>query len=222
MIRSIRSSVLAVIAVALAVASASAAPVAYKIDPSHSEVGFKIRHFFSKVPGRFNDVAGTVSLDDKNLAASSVDVTIQTASINTNNERRDNHLRSDDFFSAEKFPTITFKSTKVIPGEDKKFKVEGDLTMRGVTKPVTLDAELVGVGAIGMGGNVVGTRAGFDASTTVNRKDWGILWNKTLDNGGTMLDDMVTIDLNVEAVKDESKKDDAKPTAAATKGSAKK
>jgi polyisoprenoid-binding protein YceI len=222
MMRSIRSSVFAAVALALAVASATAAPVAYKIDQAHSEVGFKIRHFFAKVPGRFNDFAGTLMLDDKNLAASSVDVTIQTTSIYTNNERRDNHLRSDDFFSAEKFPAITFKSTKVTPGEDKKFKIDGDLTMRGVTKPVTLDAELIGMGAIGMGGNAVGTRAGFEATTTVNRKDWGILWNKTLDNGGTMLDDMVAIDLNIEAVKDEPKKDDTKPAAAAVKGSTKK
>jgi polyisoprenoid-binding protein YceI len=219
MMRSIRSSVFAAMALGLAVASASAAPVAYNIDPTHSEVGFKIRHFFSKVPGRFNDFSGTVMLDDKDLAASSVDVTIQTASIYTNNERRDNHLRSEDFFSAEKFPAITFKSTKVTPGDGGKFKVDGDLTMRGVTKPVTLDAELVGQGAVGRGGSSI---AGFEATTTVNRKDFGILWNKTLDNGSTLLDDMVTINLGIEADKDEPKKDEPKPAAPATKGSVKK
>ncbi len=214
MMRSIRPFVLAVLALTFVAAAASAAPVAYKIDPSHSEVGFRIRHFFSKVPGHFNDFVGTVTLDDKNLAASAVDVTIQTASIFTNNDRRDNHLRSDDFFGAEKNPTITFKSTKITPGEGQKFKIDGDLTMKGVTKPVTLDAEFVGQGDIGMGGNSVGHRAGFDATTTINRKDWNILWNKTLDNGGTMLDDMVTINLGVEAVKDEPHKDGAKPAPA--------
>ncbi len=203
MIRTIRASVLTISAIALAAAAATAAPVAYKIDKSHSDVGFKVRHFFSKTPGRFSDFSGMINLDEKNPSASSVDVTIQTASIQTNNERRDNHLRSDDFFNAEKFPTITFKSTKITPVEGNKFKVDGDLTIRDVTKPVTLDAELVGMGAVGQSG----TRAGFQATTSVNRKDYGVLWNKTLDNGGTMLDDIVYINLDVEAVKDEPKKD---------------
>src|SRR5437667_1156734 len=132
--RSIRASVFAVLALISAVATASAATTPYKIDPAHSEVGFRIRHFFSKVPGRFNDFAGAIQLDDKNLTASSVDVTIQTASIYTSNDRRDKHLRSEDFFFADKFPTITFKSTKITPveGEEHKFKIDGDLTMRGV------------------------------------------------------------------------------------------
>jgi len=195
----LRATLLAV-AVTIA-ASAHADPASYKVDKAHSEVGFRIRHFFAKTPGRFNDVSGTVLLDEKNLAASSVDVTIQTASISTDNERRDNHLRSDDFFAAEKYPQITFKSTKIVPGEGKQFKILGDLTMRGVTKPVTLDAEMLGSGAVGM----AGTRAGFSATTTINRKDWGITWNKTLDNGGTMLDDNVSIELGIEAVKDEPK-----------------
>ena len=214
MIRTVRVPVFAILALTLAVAVASAAPALYKIDKTHSEVGFKVRHFFSKTPGRFNDFAGTIQFDDKNLPASSVDVTVQTASIFTNNDRRDNHLRSDDFFAAEKFPVITFKSTKVIPGEGNAFKIEGDLTMRDVTRPVTLDAELAGMGSLG----AMGTRAGFSATTTVNRKDWGIVWNKTLDNGGTMLDDNVTIHLDVEAIKDEPKKEEVKAAApAATK-----
>src|SRR5262245_41195068 len=117
----LRSS-LAVFAAMTLAAAVHAAPASFKIDTAHSEAGFGIRHFFSKTPGRFNDFAGTVQFDDKNLAASSVEVTIQTASINTNQEKRDNHLRGDDFFSAEKFPQITFKSTKVTPGEGNKFK----------------------------------------------------------------------------------------------------
>ena len=206
MIRSIRASVLALCALAVAGATATAGPVAYKIDKSHSDVSFKVRHFFSKTPGRFNDFSGTIMLDEKNPPASSVDVAIQTASIFTNNERRDNHLKSDDFFNAEKFPLITFKSTKITPVEGNKFKVDGNLTIRDVTKPVTLDAELVGIGSVGN----AGTRAGFQATTQVNRKDFGVLWNKTLDNGGTMLDDIVYINLDVEAIKDEPKKDEPK------------
>ena len=206
MIRTIRASVLTISALALAVAAATAAPVAYKIDKGHSEVGFKVRHFFSKTPGRFNDFGGTIMLDEKNPAASSVDVTIQTASINTGNERRDTHLRTDDFFSVEKFPVMTFKSTKITPVEGSKYKVDGDLTLRGVTKPVTLDAELVGMGSLGQ----MGSRAGFQATTSVNRKDYGVLWNKTLDNGGTMLDDIVYISLDVEAIKVEPKQEEGK------------
>ena len=213
----IRPAVLAVLALAVLASSASAAPTLYTIDPSHTEVGFKIRHFFSRVSGQFNQFAGTIQYDDKDLAASSVDMTIQTASISTNNERRDNHLRSDDFFAADKNPTITFKSTKVIPGESGKFKIQGDLTMRGVTKPVTLDAELLGVGPIemsGPNGKMTMTRAGFTAGATINRKDWGINWNKVLDNGGTMLDDNVALEFNVEAVKGEMKMPAPKTTSA--------
>ena len=206
MIRPIRTLVLAISALALAAAAATAAPVAYKIDRGHSEVGFKVRHFFSKTPGRFSDFSGVIMLDEKNPAASSVDVTIQTTSIQTNNERRDNHLRSDDFFNAEKFPVITFKSTKITTVEGNKYKVDGNLTIRDVTKPVTLDAELVGMGALG----AMGSRAGFQATTSINRKDYGVLWNKTLDNGGTMLDDIVYINLDVEAIKDEPKKEEPK------------
>lgn len=203
MIRTIRASVLTISALTLVVAASTAAPVAYKIDKSHSDVGFKVRHFFSKTPGRFSDFSGVIMLDEKNPSASSVDVKIQTASIQTNHEGRDKHLRGDDFFNAEKFPVITFKSTKITPVEGNKFKVDGDLTIRDVTKPVTLDAELVGMGALG----AMGSRAGFQATTSIDRKDYGVLWNKTLDNGGTMLDDIVYINLDVEAIKDEPKKD---------------
>lgn len=177
---------------------ASAVPVAYDIDPAHSAVTFQVRHFFSMVPGQFKQVAGTVLFDAETPEASSVDITIQAVSVDTRNEKRDGHLRTSDFFEADKHPTITFKSTKVMKTETKDmFKVEGDLTMRGVTKPAVLDVELLGAGPDGMGGE----RAGFAARTTVNRKDYGILWNKTLDTGGTMLGDEVKIEFLVEAVK---------------------
>jgi polyisoprenoid-binding protein YceI len=187
----------ALLALVATTAVAVAEPVTYKIDPSHSLVGFKIRHFFSKVPGRFRDFSGTIRFDEKDLAGTTVDVIIQTASINTENERRDSHLRSGDFFLADSFPTITFKSTKVVPGPDNSALVYGDLTMRGVTKPVTLEANYLGSMADAKMGRKI---AGFEAKSTVNRKDFNILWNKVLDQGGTMLGDDVAIDLQVEAV----------------------
>ena len=177
--------------------AALAEPVTYTIDPAHSTVGFNVRHFFSRVPGRFNEFEGTITFDDKDAAKSAVDVTIKTASISTNNERRDNHLRSPDFFAADSFPTITFKSTKVTPAGENKFKVDGNLTIRGITKPVTLDATFLGAGNVGMGG----LRAGWEATTTVNRKDFHVSWNKVLDQGGTMLGDDVAIQLGVEGMK---------------------
>lgn len=202
-----RSTLWFAVAAVLLAAPAFAADK-FDIDASHSQAGFTVRHFFSKVPGRFNEVSGTIQLDEKNLANSSVEVTIPVSSINTENERRDNHLKSADFFDLEHFPNITFKSTKVVPGKDGKFQIVGDLTMRGVTKSVTLEATQLGLGAVGIGGNAMGVRGGWEATTTVNRKDYGISWNKTLDQGGTLLGDDVTISLQVEATK-------AKPEAAA-------
>jgi len=179
--------------------AAAAEPMQFRIDPAHSLIGFNVRHFFSRVPGRFQDFSGTITLDPKDLAASSVEVTIQTASIDTENDRRDADLRSANFFLADSFPTITFKSTKVVPGPDKSFLIYGDLNMHGVTKPVTLDATLMGVGQITMGGRPPRTLAGFEAKTTIDRKDFGIVWNRVLDQGGTMLGDDVAITLQIES-----------------------
>lgn len=197
----IRFAALSALALVLTASFASAAPKTFTIDRSHSEVGFNIRHFFSKVHGRFENYSGTIVFDEAKLAASTVEVTIADTSINTQTERRDNHLRTEDFFWTEKYPTLTFKSTQVVPGKDKThFSVLGDLTMRGVTKPVTLAVELLGSGEVSMGGSSMGTRAGFIATTTVNRKDYGINWNKVLDNGGAMLGEDVEIVLNIEAM----------------------
>jgi polyisoprenoid-binding protein YceI len=178
---------------------AVAEPMPFRIDPGHSLIGFNVRHFFSRTPGRFKDFNGTIQLDEKNLAASSVEVTIQTASVDTENERRDGDLRSANFFHADSFPTITFKSTRVVPGPGKSFLIYGDLDMHGVKKPVTLEAELMGVGQVAMGGRPPRTIAGFEAKTTINRKDFGLTWNRVLDQGGTMLGDDVTITLQIEA-----------------------
>ncbi len=197
-----RPLTVAALVLGLAASSAAADPQPFKVDLQHSLVSFSVRHFFSKVQGRFNVFSGALQLDEKNLANSSADVTVQATSIFTNVEKRDNHLRSADFFDVEKFPTLTFKSTKVTPGENGSFQMAGDLTIHGVTKPVVFNGTLLGVGAIGMGGQNIGTRAGFEASTTVNRKDFGLLWNRALDQGGTLLGDDVTITLEVEAIKD--------------------
>jgi polyisoprenoid-binding protein YceI len=194
-----RLMVASLVALSTAAAVASAEPLAYRIDPNHSVASFTIRHVFSKVPGRFNELEGTINYDEQNIANSSAEITIKTASINTNNERRDNDLRSANFFLADSFPTITFKSNKVIPGEAGKFKLVGDLNMHGVTKPVTLDVTFLGSGPFGMGGRSMGKKAGWEATTVIDRKAWGIVWNQALDQGGTLLGDEVTINIGVEA-----------------------
>ncbi len=196
----------AAFAVAAFAAVAVAAPAQWKTDKNHTEVAFEIRHFFSKVHGKFTDFDATINFDDQDPTKISVDGTVQAISILTNNDRRDNHLRSEDFFYVEKFPTLTFKSTKVTPDGKNKFKIAGDLTMRGVTKPVVFDAEYLGSADISMGGNATGAKAGFTATTVVNRQDYGIKWNKVLDSGGTMLDDNVTIILNIECDKVQAQK----------------
>jgi polyisoprenoid-binding protein YceI len=185
------------LALSLAIATAaSAAPATWTIDQNHSQVGFSIRHFFSKVPGNFGKFQGAIVYDPQKPEVSSVKVEIDASSINTQNEKRDNHLRSEDFFDVAKFPTLTFVSTKVAASGDNKLKVDGNLTMHGVTKPVTLFVTFLGAGP-SMNGE---QRSGFEAITTLNRKDFGILWNKTLDQGGTMLGDDVDIHLGVEGV----------------------
>jgi polyisoprenoid-binding protein YceI len=150
----------------------------------------------SKVYGQFSDYDGELKWDGKDLSTASVEATIQVPSIDTQNANRDRHLRSSEFFAADGFPTITFKSTKVIPLEDNKFQIVGDLTIRGVTKQVTLDGDLNGVVADNRGN----TRAGFSAATTINRQDYGVSWSKTLDTGGLVAGNDVEIILEIEAV----------------------
>jgi polyisoprenoid-binding protein YceI len=188
------------VAGALAVAGAAQAAV-WTIDTSHSSVGFSVRHIFSKVPGTFDKFSGTIDYDPAKPEAASVKVEIEAASINTKNERRDNHLRSADFFEVEKYPTLSFQSTKVVKGAGNALTVEGNLTMKGVTKPVTL-----AVTFLGATDPQPGARSGFEATTTVDRKEYGILWNRTLDAGGTLLSDDVTITILIEAMIPEEKK----------------
>ncbi len=171
-----------------------AATETLNFDNSHSRVGFSIRHFFTPVRGEFKNVTGTLALDQANLNATKVNVEIETASIYTNNDHRDDHLRSADFFDAEKNPKITFVS-KTVDIKGTKGTMTGDLTMHGVTKPVTLNIEVGGIGKMGPGGTI----AGFTASGTLDRKDYGILWNKLFDQGPSMLGDDVTLEISVEA-----------------------
>jgi polyisoprenoid-binding protein YceI len=171
------------------------------VDPAHTEVGFEVRHFFSKVHGVFHDSQGTIVFDDQDPSAIQVDASARVASVDTGNHNRDADLQTPDFFNAATDSILSFKSTKVEKVGKTKYKVSGDLTMRGVTKPVVFDAEFLGSSDVSIEGKSWGAKAGFSATTVVNRKDYGINWNKVLDNGGTMVDDMVTIILNIEASK---------------------
>lgn len=184
----------------LLVAAAAAAPLfaaeTYTVDKAHSDVGFQIRHFASKVRGAFADFDGAIQADPAKPEVSSVVFTIKTASIDTNNPDRDKHLRSADFFDAEKFPEITFKSSKITPAGKDKYNVTGTLTIHGVSKEVTLPVTFLGF-AKDPGGN---QRASFETTIKLNRKEFGINWNKALDAGGFMLSDDVDATINLETV----------------------
>jgi polyisoprenoid-binding protein YceI len=172
----------------------AAAPVRWQIDASHSELSFRIRHLVSRVRGGFNTWSGTIVADPASLAGGSVSVDIQAASIDTNNERRDTHLRSGDFFDAENHPTITFRSTRVV-ARGRELTVHGNLTIRGVTKPVVLEGRMLEVG-----GTAGRRRIGFEAEGTINRMDYGVAWNRAAEGGGVVLGDEVTISIAIEAV----------------------
>jgi polyisoprenoid-binding protein YceI len=170
----------------------------YTIDTAHSRLGFVARHaMVTKVRGGFNDFEGSVFVDADDPSRSRARVVIQAASIDSRNPDRDAHLRSNDFLAMDEHPTITFESTAVTPVDDETFTVDGDLTVRGVTKPVTLDVEYLGT-ALDPWGNV---RLGFEGSVTINRKDWGVSWNAALEAGGVLVSDKVTLELEIAAVK---------------------
>jgi polyisoprenoid-binding protein YceI len=181
---------LALLLPALAVAD----PAVYKVDTDHSGVGFTIRHFVSNVPGRFKDFEGVIKYDKQNPAASSVNFTIQAASIDTDNTDRDNHLRGNEFFDVEKFPTLSFSSTSVKAVDADTLEVTGEMTMRGVTKTVTVPVDLLGSVKTPRG-----EKAGFETSFKLDRKDYGITWNRPLDAGGVILGDEVKINISIEA-----------------------
>jgi len=167
------------------------------IDPSHSDVTFSVRHLMiSKVRGSFGKLSGEIKTDGE-LETVEITATLDAASITTNDEGRDGHLRSADFFDVETFPEITFKSTGLVATKKSdKFLVNGELTIKGVTKPVTLDLELGGVAVDGYGQ----TKAAASADTVISRGDFGLTWNSTLETGGVLVGDEITIQLDIQAV----------------------
>ena len=170
----------------------------YKVDADHTSVTFRIRHLFSYVEGRFDKFEGNIKFDADNPDRTVIDGFIDVASINTNVEERDTHLRGKDFFHVEEFPKIEFKSSKVTDlGADKKSgKLHGTLKIHGVEKPVVLDVQFLGEGADPWGNKV----AGFSATAKLNRKDFGLEWNETLETGGVLVGDEVKIQLDVEGI----------------------
>ena len=177
--------------VALLTTSVVFAADTYTIDPAHTSFNFTVKHMMiSNVPGGFDKFSGQIIYDPKDLASSSANVSIDVNSINTKIDKRDAHLKSPAFFDADKFPSITFVSTKFTPTE-----ITGNLTMKGVTKEVTIPVTIAGPVKTMMGGEAIG----ITGSTTVNRQDYGINWNKTLDQGGLAVSNDVTITISIEA-----------------------
>ncbi|HWR01530.1 MAG TPA: YceI family protein [Chlorobaculum sp.] len=182
-----------------AIASAST----WTIDADHSSVGFKVKHLMvSNVRGTFEKYRGVVELDDKDITKSKVDVTIDPSSINTNVQKRDEHLRSADFFDVAKYPTMTFVSRKWSRVEKGALKVTGDLTIHGITREVVLNVAPFSQESKDPWGN---TRVGTSAGTTINRKDFGLAWNKSLETGGVLVGEEVDIVLEVEMIKTQPK-----------------
>jgi polyisoprenoid-binding protein YceI len=185
---------------ALVLAPAARAQDTYAFDPPHTTVSFKVRHMMvTNVKGSFGTVNGAIKLDPARIENSTVEVTIDAASIDTNDEKRDTHLKSPDFLDVAKHPTITFKSTKVTKKGD-QWVAAGDLTIRGVTKPVEIPFTLSGPATNPWGQQVIGA----DGALKINRTDFGASWNKALEAGGVLVDEIVHIEIGVEAIKQSS------------------
>ena len=176
--------------------TAVAGTTTWTIDPAHSTIEFVAKHMMiTTVKGRFAEVAGTVVANEENLSESSVDVTLQTASIDTRSEQRDGHLRSADFLDVENYPEVTFRSTRV-EGTKNEFQLTGDLTIRGVTRPITLDVTFGGEGKDPWGG----TRASFSAHGKFDRRDFGLTWNVALETGGILVSNEVKVNIEAQMV----------------------
>ncbi|MGZ8778553.1 MAG: YceI family protein [Thermoanaerobaculia bacterium] len=188
-----RLVVLAFLAVPL-FAQTPAAPEVWVIDKPHSSASFKIRHLMSNVTGYFRDFDAVLQIDRAQPARSSIEFTIKSASIDTRESDRDEHLRSPDFFEVTKYPNITFRSTSVVPKSQTLFEVTGDLTMHGVTKRITLPVTFLGFQRDPRGNE----KAGFEIATALDRKDYNITWNRLLDEGGLLLGDEVKITIELE------------------------
>ena len=169
----------------------------HTIDPAHSRFGFRARHaMVTNVRGQFTDFEGQARVDHDNPANSAVEVTIQAASVDTGQEQRDGHLQSEDFFDVEKFPTITFVSTDVSrDGED--WTITGDLTVKDVTKPISIEFEETGTATDPFGNE----RTGFEGSVSISRKDWGLTWNAALEAGGVLVSDKIKLDFDISAIR---------------------
>ncbi len=169
----------------------------YTLDPSHSRIGFVARHaMIAKVRGAFNEVSGTATIDGANPSASSLEVTIQAGSVDTRDANRDGHLTSPDFFDVATYPTITFVATGFEITADDTVEVTGNLTIKDVTRPVTVPFEFGGAATDPFGNH----RIGFEGQVSVNRKDWGLTWNAALETGGVLVSDKVTLEFEVSAV----------------------
>jgi polyisoprenoid-binding protein YceI len=172
----------------------------YAIDPAHSRIGFVARHaMVTKVRGAFDTFEGTAHLDFEQPERSSAEITIDVASVNTRNAQRDDHLRTNDFFDAPNHPKASFRSTSVRKIDDETYELIGDLTLKGTTKPVTVEFEYSGTEKDPFG-NV---RVGFEGKTTINRRDWGVEWNAALESGGVLVSEKITLEFEVSAVKTE-------------------
>jgi len=170
----------------------------YTLDPAHTRIGFVARHaMVTKVRGAFNEFEGTATLDGANPANSSAQVTISTASIDTRNAQRDGHLRSNDFLAMDEYPQITFVSTGARQVDESTFELTGDLTIKGVTNPITIPFSFEGAAKDPFGN----LRVGFEGAVTINRKDYGITWNAALETGGVLVSDKVTLEFELSLVK---------------------
>lgn len=179
-------------------AEKTATRTTWNIDPTHSEIGFRVRHMMiTNVSGSFEKFNAKVETEGDDLTTAQIEFTAETASITTNNTDRDNHLRSDDFFNAEKFPELKFKSTKVEKEDDENYVLHGDLTIRDVTKPVKFDVEFGGIGKDPWGNE----KAGFTLSGKIRRTDFNLNWNAALETGGVLVSEEVKILAEVQFVK---------------------
>ena len=174
----------------------TAAATTYAIDKAHSEVTFQVRHLLTKVRGRFTDFAGAVRFDAPHPEHSSVWLTIDASTVDTNTTDRDQHLRSDDFFAVATHPEITFKSSRVAKTSANTYDVVGTLTIRGISREITLPVTYLGTAKDPWGA----TRAGFETGITINRKDFGLMWNTALETGGFLVGDDVQIGLSIQAI----------------------
>lgn len=196
-----------IMVIAVAMASTNVWAGNYKLDESHTQVGFKIKHLvISTVSGRFNKFVGNFEFDPKKGEIKSLNVEIEASSIDTNEADRDKHLKSSEFFDVEKFPKLTFVSKKTVTKENKPTKIEGELTIHGIKKSVTLEVDYKGSTTDPWGNE----RIAFEASTQVNRKDYGLKWNKNLDKGGVMIADDVKILIEGEALLQKAEKKETK------------